>query len=90
MVRKGARKLRKKSVRNLLTLVHYRFKLFLKHEAFEYGKTVIDVCEACISKTVSWTGQIIHNVGGAQRDSARRDGPAHESGHQLARGILLP
>src|SRR6266571_1733500 len=58
MVCKGARKLRRKSVRNMLTFAHYRFKSFLKHKAFEYGKTVVDVCEAYTSKTVSWTGEI--------------------------------
>ena len=35
----------------MLTFAHYRFKLFLKHIAFEYGKTVIDVSEAYTSKT---------------------------------------
>jgi putative transposase len=39
----------------MLTFAHYRFNMFLKHKAFAYGKTVLDVCEAYTSKTVSWT-----------------------------------
>ena len=48
----------------MLTLSHYRFKQFLKHKAFEAGKTVLDVNEAYTSKTISSTGEIIHNLGG--------------------------
>ncbi len=42
MTKRGERKLRKKSVRQMLTLSHYRFKKFLHHKAKEYGKVVID------------------------------------------------
>ena len=49
MTKRGARKLRKKSVRQMLTLSHYRFKVFLKQKAKEYGVKVIDVCEAYTS-----------------------------------------
>ena len=61
---KKSRKIRAKSVRQMLTLSHYRFKQFLKHKAFEARKTVLDVNEAYTSKTISWTGEIIHNLGG--------------------------
>ena len=61
---KLGRKIRAKSVRQMLTLSHYRFKQFLKHKAFETGKTVLDVNEAYTSKTISWTGEIVHNLGG--------------------------
>ena len=57
MTKRGGRKLRRKSVRQMLTLSHYRF--FLKQKAKEYGVQVIDVCEAYTSKTVSWTGELI-------------------------------
>ena len=53
MCKRGKRKLRKKSVRQMLTLSHYRFKQRLKQKALEYGVQVIDVCEAYTSKTVS-------------------------------------
>ena len=66
MVLKGARKLRRKSVRHLLTWAHYRFKQFLKHKAFELGKVVLDVNEAYTSKTNSWTGEIM-SIGGQEQ-----------------------
>lgn len=88
MVQKGARKLRAKSVRNMLTFAHYRFKMFLKHKAFEYGKTVLDVCEAYTSKTVSWTGEVIHNLGGRKVIQAA-DGQRMDRDLNGARGIFL-
>ena len=58
MCKRGKRNLRKKSVRQMLTLSHYRFKQRLKQKALEYGVQVIDVCEAYTHpKTVSWTGR---------------------------------
>lgn len=65
MAKKGKRKLRRKSVRAMLTWSHYAFKMRLKNKAIERGKTVIDVCEAYTSKTCSWTGEIL-NVGGSR------------------------
>ena len=88
MTRRGARKLRKKSVRQMLTLSHYKFKAFLKQKAIEYGVRVIDVCEAYTSKTVSWTGEIVANLGGSKVIKA-------SDGHQMdrdlngARGIFI-
>ena len=66
MCKRGKRKLRERSVRQMLTLSHYRFKQRLKQKALEYGVQVIDVCEAYTSKTVSWTGEVIENLGGAK------------------------
>ena len=66
MTRRGARKLRKKSVRQMLTLSHYKFKVFLKQKAQEYGVLVVDANEAYTSKTLSWTGDIVENLGGAK------------------------
>ncbi len=61
----------------MLTLSHYRFKQRLKQKALEYGVQVIDVCEAYTSKTVSWTGEVIEQLGGAKvitaSDSTRMD-----------------
>ena len=65
MVVKKARKLRSKSVRQMLTWAHHRFKQFLKHKAFEAGKLVVDVNEAYTSKTNSWTGEIME-LGGRE------------------------
>jgi putative transposase len=55
-------KLYSRSARQLLTWSHYKFKMILKNKALEFGKTVIDVCEAYTSKTVSWTGELV-NIG---------------------------
>ncbi|WP_339381219.1 transposase [Brasilonema sp. UFV-L1] len=66
MSRKAKRRIRSKSVRQMLTLSHYQFKLFIKHKAFENNKIVLDVSEAYTSKTVSWTGEVIKNLGGSE------------------------
>ena len=49
----------------LLSLAHYRFKLFLRGKAVEAGTIVLDVNEAYTTKTVSWTGEVLENLGGA-------------------------
>lgn len=49
----------------MLTWAHYQFKVRLKNKALEFGKKVINVCEAYTSKTVSWTGEI-KKVGGSR------------------------
>jgi putative transposase len=49
-----------------LSLAHYRFKQFLKNKAFEFGKTVLDVCEAYTSKTHPETGEI-KQIGSVKR-----------------------
>lgn len=66
MVGRAGRKIRNKTVRNLLTFSHYRFSQFLKHKAFEYGKIVKNMTEEYTSKTHPLTGEI-RNVGGAKR-----------------------
>lgn len=87
MVHKAGRKLRKKSVRSMLTFAHYRFKQRLKQKAFEAGKTVYDVSEAYTSKTASWTGEIVQNLGG--RKAIKSDGIELDRDVNGARGIFL-
>lgn len=86
-VRKS-RKIRSKTVRQMLTLSHYRFKQFLKHKAFETGKLVLDVNEAYTSKTVSWTGEIINNLGGRKKIKSS-DGRVMDRDLNGGRGIFL-
>ena len=88
MVVKGTRKLRSKAVRQMLTFAHYRFKTFLKHKAFETGKVVLEVNEAYTSKTVSWTGEVVHNLG-SRRTIRGSDGRRMDRDLNGARGILL-
>ena len=89
MVQRGARKLRAKSVRSMLTFAHYRFKLFLKHKAFEFGKIVLDQNEAWTSKTVSWTGEINARLGGAKIVRSAATGLSMDRDYNGARGIFL-
>ncbi|QOV24756.1 transposase [Anabaenopsis elenkinii CCIBt3563] len=89
MSQKAKRRIRSKSVRQMLTLSHYRFKQFLKHKAFETNKVVMDVNEAYTSKTVSWTGEIIPNLGGAKFVKSPSDGLVMSRDINGARGIFL-
>ena len=88
MTRRGARKLRTKSVRSLLTYAHYRFQKFLIWKAWQSGKDVVLVNEAYTSKTCSWSGQIISNLGG-RRVVAGSDGVRVNRDINGARGIFL-
>lgn len=87
MASKAGRKLRKKSVRSMLTFAHYRFKERLKQKAFETGKVVYDVNEAYTSKTASWSGEIVKNLGGAK--SIKSGGIEVDRDINGARGIFL-
>jgi putative transposase len=73
----------------MLTLSHYKFKKFIKHKANEFHKIVIDVNEAYTSKTVSWTGEIINNLGGSKIIKSRLDGRIMNRDLNGARGIYL-
>ena len=88
MVTKGQRRIRSKTVRNLLTFAHHRFRNFLKHKAAENGRTVLIVNEAYISKTVSWTGEIDHKLGG-RKTVKSSDGQRMDRDYNGARGIFL-
>jgi putative transposase len=86
MVGKSHRKLRSKTVRAMLTYAHYQFKVRLKNKALEFGKKVVDVCEAYTSKTVSWTGEV-KNVGGSR--VIRSGGITLDRDLNGARGIFI-
>ena len=88
MVERGRRRIRSKTVRNLMGLAHYRFGMFLQHKAAEYGVTVLSVNEAYTTKTVSWTGEVLENVGGATV-VVGQDGERMDRDHNGARGIYL-
>jgi putative transposase len=86
MAVRATRKIRRKSVRSMLTLAHYRFAQRLEWKAEALGKTVIRVNEAYTSKTASWTGEII-NIGG--RKTITSGGVTVDRDENGARGILL-
>jgi len=87
MASKAARKIRKKSVRSMLTYAFYRFSQRLEWKAAALGKTVIRCCEAYTSKTASWTGEIIQNLGG--RKWIKSGGEVVNRDINGARGIFL-
>ena len=88
MVVRGARRLRRKSVRSLLTFAHYRFRSFLQWKAEQMGKTVLVVNEAYTSKTCSWNGEIIDNLAG-RKVVQGSDGIRLDRDINGARGIFL-
>ena len=88
VVIRGHRKIRSKTVRNLLNYAHHRFRTFLQHKAAENGRTVLMVNEAYTSKTVSWTGEIIHNLGG-RKTVRSSDGRTMDRDINGARGTFL-
>jgi len=82
MTKRAGRKIRRKTVRAMLMLSHFRFKQYLKWIALKKGKWVVDVNEAYTSKTDSRTGDV-KNIGGATKiNGLDRDVNG-------ARGILL-
>jgi putative transposase len=89
MASKTTRKIPSKSVRSMLTFAHNRFKKFIENKAFEHGKRVIEVNEAYTSKTVSWTGEMVKNLGGAKVIKSKQTGLERDRDLNGARGILL-
>ena len=88
MVERGRRRIGSKTVRNLLGLAHYRFGMFLRHKAAEFGVVVISVSEAYTTKAVSWTGELLEDVGSSSV-VVGQDGERMDRDHNGARGIYL-
>ena len=88
MTTRAGRKLRKKSVRQILTLSHYKFKQRLLDKANQLGKIVVQVSESYTSKTVSWTGELVTKLGGSKVITAS-DGSRMDRDLNGARGILV-
>lgn len=63
MVKKSKRKLSKKVVRSMYCFRFFEFKERLKMKCDEYGLTYIESSEAYTSKTNSFTGKLIENLG---------------------------
>ncbi len=86
MTIKTNRRIRKKSVRSLLSFSHYLFSQRLEQKCFEFGKRLIRICEAYTSKTASWTGEV-KNISGAKWITS--NGIKVERDLNGARGIFL-
>ena len=66
MVNKHERKIHTKTVRSMLGLAHYKFKMHLEWMCKKYGKHLVEVNEAWTSKTMSWCGKVKENLGGSK------------------------
>ena len=89
LAEKAVRKIRRKSVRAMLTWSHYRFRQHLLHKARERGVRVLVVNEAYTSKTCSNCGWIKRNLGGAKAWTCESCGVRHDRDINGARGIYL-
>ena len=89
LAEKSKRKLRRKSVRAMLTWSHGRFRERLLQKAAERGVRVIVVNEAYTSKTCSLCGWVKENLGGAKAWSCKGCGVRHDRDINGARGIFL-
>lgn len=75
-------------MRNLLSLAHFRFGLFLRHKAHEAGVAVVSVNESYTTRTVSWTGELLEDVGGSSV-IVGQDGERMDRDYNGARDIYL-
>jgi putative transposase len=87
MVKKGKRKINKKSVRQMLTYSHYLFRQRILQKAKERNKKVILCNESYTSKTASWSGEIVNNLG--SRKEIKSKGIVMDRDYNGARGICL-
>jgi putative transposase len=71
----------------MLSYAFYRFSQRLEWKAACLGKVVIRVNEAYTTKTASWTGEIIKNLGG--RKTIKSAGLSVSRDINGARGIFL-
>lgn len=89
MVKRTKRKINKKSVRQMLTWAHYRFKQIIKHQADKNGSIVVDVSEAYTSKTCGNCGHIHRKLGGSKVFKCPNCQTVIERDLNGARNILL-
>lgn len=87
MVSKTRRKLKSKSVRQMMNLRFYQFAQRLVSKAEVLGKQVIRMSEAWTSKTVSWNGELNSKLGSAKK--IKSEGVTMDRDINGARGIFL-
>lgn len=90
MVRRGRRKIRSKTARNMLTWAHYAFRAILKDKAelFPWVK-VVECDEPYTSKTCGCCGIINHKLGGAKTFRCKECNYVADRDISAARNILL-
>jgi len=89
MSRRKGRKIGSKTVRQMLTWSHSRFRQRLTFKAEELGKKVVFVSEAWTSKTCSWCGWVDTKLGGKDMFRCRGCGLVIDRDVNGARGIFL-
>ena len=87
MVKKSKRRLSKKIVRSMNCFRFFEFKERLKMKCEEYGLTFIESSEAYTSKTNSFTGKLIENLG--NKESFVYDNISVDRDINGARNILI-
>lgn len=87
MIKKSKRKLSKKVVRSMYCFRFFDFKERLKMKCDEYGLTFIESSEAYTSKTNSFTGKLIENLG--SKESFVYDNISIDRDINGARNILI-
>jgi putative transposase len=85
--KKGERRIRRITARQMLDLNHYKFKEKLKWYADKYGKHIVDVNESYTSKTKSWNGEIDEKIG--SKKVIKGNNFSVDRDINGARGILL-
>ena len=87
MCSKTELKIRTRTGQSIFGLAHYRFRQYLEWMVRKYCKRLINCVEAYTRKTISWTGEIIHNLGGAT--TIPDDGFTVERDFNGARSVIL-
>jgi len=88
MIKRDGRVIRSKTARQMNTFSFYQFGLRLKNIAEKMSVQVIDVTEEYTLKTVSWTGEIINNLGGRKTINSN-SGQAMDRDYNGARNIYI-
>ena len=88
MVNRKTRKIKKKTVRQMLSWAHYRFRQCLIAKADELKVHVIIQNEAYTSKTCSWCGKI-QKIGGSEVYNCKNCKTVMDRDINGARGIFL-
>lgn len=86
---KLTRKIRSKTVRQMLTWSHYTFQVRLKQKAELFGSKVIICDEHYTSKTCSKCGYIKHDLGGAKKYNCNKCSYRVDRDKNAAKNILL-
>lgn len=87
MVLKNTRKIRSKSVRSMMSLRFYSFRMYMRTKCKEVGIRLIECSEAYTSKTVSWNGELKEKLGSSKE--IEDCGVRMDRDYNGARGIFL-